>query len=264
MIKKSIIIKISIFVELSGFYEPVMSSDDVSESADIQELVDSINLVFVDSLDKLGFKPISRIPRHTSCRNGGYALYTTFELVEGCIKFKLIFDTRVADHRSKNLPAKNEVRREGLADLYPEIKEGNAECSVIDSYVESQQGDLSIFIGSKTYPSRPCRSMNQANALFIDKVKSLVLSQIDEYVTSALAPYSSETIEFVEEFLNDSANLSTYELEGDSWVCTPNEQDIKELRLEYLEAGSDEGLIESTSQFDKLCEILSLARKYSS
>lgn len=263
MIKKSIIVKLSIFAELNGFEESVTCSNDDSNEVDIQELVDSINLTFVDSLEHLGFQPISRIPRHVSYRNGGYALYTTFQLVEDCIKFKLIFDTRVADHSSKNLPAKNEIRKEGLAGLYPEIKEGIAECSVIDTYIEQHNGDLSIFIGTSAYPSRPCKSVERANTVLTGKVKAIIRDEIKKYTDAALSEYPDDTVDFIKEYLDDCADLSVFEFDGDDWISTSNESDLKELRLEYLEVGSDEGIIESIDEFDRLCEIVNLIYKYS-
>lgn len=263
MIKKSIIFKLSIFAELNGFDESITGSSDVSSKANIQDLVDSINLVFVDSLEQIGFKPISRIPRHTSYRNDGYALYTTFQLVEDCIKFKLIFDTRVADHGSKNLANKNETREEGLAGLYPEIKEGSAECSVIDTYIEKHNADISIFIGTTAYPSKPCKSVERATSILAGKVKSIVSDKIEEYVDTALSRYSEDAINFVKEYLDDCADLAVFEFDGNNWVATSNEPELKELQLEYLEVGSDEGIIESAQEFDQLCKILNLAHKYS-
>lgn len=87
-------------------------------------------------------------------------------------------------------------------------------------------------------------------------------TKIREYIDAVLSKYSDGTIEFVSDYLGDLANLEVEELVDNEWIASSADKDKRELRLTYLETGSDEDLFSSTNQFDEICEALQLSEKY--
>lgn len=115
---------------------------------------------------------MTNIPRYVSQRNGGYALYSSFEFIESAVKFKLLLYFRLADHPTKHLEEKLEDRKNILKQTYSKIEKGQAECYVIDSYIEQHGGDICIYFGGPSaYSNKPYKSIEQANEILVSKLR---------------------------------------------------------------------------------------------
>ncbi len=256
--KKSIICKLNIAVELKE------KSVAASTQSLTSSLVDAINASFVESIESLGLVPVTSVPRHISSKNGGYSLYSTFLLDEDIIKFKLLLDLRVSDHASKpDLKSRTAQRASLIEETFPEEASDANDILFVDSYIKKRNWGVQVYLGSNNEYASPITSIEDANRILKNKLNKLISDRMSETLDSFLSKYSSEVIEFVQDYINETDDVSVVSLQDGEWVDNDDQRTIRETRLSYIETGLDDGLFSSIREFDDLCNVLKLQNKYS-
>lgn len=67
-----------------------------------------------------------------------------------------------------------------------------------------------------------------------------------------LTKYPQDTIDFVEDFINETEDLDVYEFIKDDFVQVPNDEMIEGIKLWYLTAGVGEGYFDTVEEFDEI------------
>lgn len=262
--KKSIICKLNIDIELQI---PL----NIGASSDLDRVEDNIGII-INKLDdsvsliasNLGFKPLSANPRHISQKNGGYALYSTYMLSENNIQFKLIVDIRVADHPSKpNLAERNTIREDILVNTIPELQSNNSNLALLDMYCKKLDWGIQIYVGKGSEYSEPLTTLESAADVVNAKIKKTLKANMLKAADTILSKYSNDAVILVQEYLDETEDLSVITISDDSWIEDSAEDDLRDLYLTYIETGCEEGYFDSKKQFDEICNALRVVDKYS-
>ena len=137
-------LRLPVYIELTS---SVMSSTKLApdESADIPDFLQGVGNAIADVISSKGFEPDRRFPFKASKINGGYSLYTTFDIRDEDTKIILDLDIRLSDHPSKpNL--KSSVQRS--TEKLQKVNLGNADASVLDIYCKKYGWGVQIYVGT--------------------------------------------------------------------------------------------------------------------
>jgi hypothetical protein len=180
---KTLVLKLDILLEIDEV--PVAAASMGSEPENVPEEMNQLNAAVDNLLKSMGFCLIGQYSDNPSTRNGGWAFYNSYIMVDGDNKIKLIVAMRTADHASKpNIARKNINRMKGEVDVELRNKLAKErynlnedDVELVDAYYKKNKLSVKYYLGKGDKYGEPVDSLDK----FISYLKERILRLIKKH-----------------------------------------------------------------------------------